>query len=259
MGIVLDALERKGGRIGDFVAKFRAEEEEKEDTAAATEALTYNHGPGKLHDAVKAHDNETVTELLDNNYDCDEIDSRTGYSALHVAAMSSNKHAAIALLKRGCELFYLTKTGNTALHLAVQNNEPLIIRKIVDGAFQRRRANELVAVQDRRGSTALEMAEKRNLTHVINGIRSKIDEERFVFGVESIFKRILSDPENESQKHNYGQGRSALHFICLHGGHEFLDNDLVEELVHLVPKLVKYGADPNDKDSEVNYSTNCYH
>ncbi len=70
--------------------------------------------------------------------------------------MSSNKHAAIALLKRGCELFYLTKTGNTALHLAVQNNEPLIIRKIVDSAFQRRRANELVNFPDRKGATALD-------------------------------------------------------------------------------------------------------
>jgi hypothetical protein len=171
-----------------------------------------------LHDAIKINDNEGVTDFLDNNYDCDEIDARTGYSALHVAAMSSNKHAAIALLKRGCELFYLTKTGNTALHLAVQNNEPLIIRKIVDSAFQRRRANELVNFPDRKGATALDMAEKKYLTHIIYGIRAKIDEERFVFGVESIFKRILADPQNESQKHNYGQGRSALHFLCLHGG-----------------------------------------
>ena len=248
--IVLDALERKGGRIGDFVSSIRKEEEKKEVITEVEEALTYNHGPGKLHDAIKIHDNETVTALLDNNYDCDEIDSRTGYSALHVAAMSSNKHAAIALLKRGCELFYLTKTGNTSLHLAVQNDEPLIIRKIVESAFQRRRANELVLVPDRKGATVLDMAQKRNLTHIIYGIRAKIDEERFVFGVESIFKQILADPQSESQKHNYGQGRSPLHFICLHGGHEFVDNDLMEELVQMVPKLVKFGADPNDKDSE---------
>merc|ERR1711871_1733366 len=112
---------------------------------------------------------------------------------------------------------YRTKTLNTVLHLAVDVNEPLLVRKIVESAFQRRLLHRLVEVENKKHHTALDIAQAKGYSHVYETIQSKITEEKFVFAVENVLKTIIANIKSEATKHSYGQGRSPLHFICLHG------------------------------------------
>ena len=105
--ILLDTIERKGGRLGRLIGNSRKEDDENEVEVEKNDGLNYKVGPGKLHDAIKDNSMKRVNQLLADKYDPDEIDARTGYSPLHVAAMTNNKAALIVLLKAGavCYLF----------------------------------------------------------------------------------------------------------------------------------------------------------
>jgi hypothetical protein len=215
--VLLDAIERKGGRIANFISKARGlEEDDNRNSEVLDDGLTYNIGSGKLHDAIKAGNMKRLNRLLEMRAcDLDEIDSRTGYSGLHVAAMTKNKAALVVLLKHGAELLYQTKMGNTCLHCAVDANEPLIVRKIVESAFQRRLVQKLVAIKNRKFRTCLDVAESYDRPLIVELIQSKMEEEKFVFAVEQVLQNIVKNVQTEASKHTYGQGRSALHFLCL--------------------------------------------
>ena len=75
--IVLDTLERKGGRLGRFIEKSRKTEVGEEEEVEKSDGLNYKVGPGKLHDAIKDNSMKRVNQLLADKYDPDEIDSRT--------------------------------------------------------------------------------------------------------------------------------------------------------------------------------------
>ena len=208
-----------------------------------------DHGSGELHDAVRMGQNNKVTQLLSHSYDVDQIDKRTGYTALMVAAKNSNNESARLLLESGAEVRYQNRRGGTALHFACKGGEGKITRLILDRAYQCRCVKILMDIRDTDGRTARELAQGRGESHLVAKMDAAVKEEAAVKQVEDTLQHIDVEAEEVYLSHGFRNGSTALHWLMESGNMDFFSPDRRQQAARGVKKLVLLGADVNDGDS----------
>ena len=206
-------------------------------------------GTGELHDAIRENNNNQVIKLLSQSYDVDEIDKRTGYTALMTAAKECNKAGARLLLENGAEVRYQNRRGATALHFACKNGEAQIARFILDRAYECRCVSILIDLRDTDGRSARDIAQGRGETQLIAKLDAAVKEEAAVKAVEDMLDRIDIEAEVMYASHNFRNGSTALHWLLENGNMEFFSADRRQQASKTTKKIVLLGADVNDGDS----------
>ena len=206
-------------------------------------------GTGELHEAVRHNLNNKVIQLLSQAYDVDEMNAKTGYTALMVAAKEKNKAGARLLLDNGAEVRYQNRRGATALHFACRTGEAQIARLILDRAYQCRCVSQLVNIKDTDGRSARDIAQGRGESQLVAKIDAALKEEAAVKAVEDMLDSIHFDAETIFLSHGFRNGSTALHWILENGNMEFFGSDRRQLAANTVKKLVLLGADVNDGDS----------
>jgi len=118
--------------------------------------------------AVSLGDAERVAALLAAGADAEERDAATGYTALHVAALSPADNAAdlaALLVDAGAPLDSADDAGRTPLHAAARVGSVAVTRWLIANGADTKRV-------DHDGRTALELAIDHNYDPVLEVFRS---------------------------------------------------------------------------------------
>lgn len=249
---VRDAAERQKMYIESLRTK-----EELEATALLKLQSRFNHGlpisdlgSGELQDAVRLKNNNHVVKMLTHERaDPDQIDKRTGYTALMVAAKNSNKWAAQVLLDAGADVRYQSRRGMTALAFAAKLGESGIARIILERAYECRHVRALLELRDTDGRTARDHALGRGQSQLVAKMESVLREEQRVKRVEDMLLHIEDHAEEIYSSHGFPNGSTALHWLLEHGSAQFFSGENRNRAVRVIKRLVNLGADYNDKDA----------
>jgi ankyrin repeat protein len=110
--------------------------------------------------STQGRDRQIMDLLLQHGGDPNVKDETTGFSPLHIAALTGDAQFARALLNAGAQPNTGNKLGGTPLHVAAQGGHPQIVQLLVDsGADLSAKASE--------GTTALELAAEKGHADVI--------------------------------------------------------------------------------------------
>jgi ankyrin repeat protein len=219
-------------------------------TARFNEGLPIsNGGTGELHDAIRNNLNNRVRQLLSHSNNVDEMDSKTGYTPLIVAAKEQNKAGAKLLLAAGAETRYQNRRGATALHFACKKGNAGIVRLILHRAYETRCVAQLVQIKDTDGRSARDIAQGRGETQLVSKIDSAVKEEAAVKAVEDMLDTIYTEAEEMYTSHGFRNGSTALHWVLENGNMEFFSASKRQLAAKTIFKLIELGADVNDIDS----------
>ena len=206
-------------------------------------------GSGELQDTVRLGLNNKLTKLLSHKADPNEIDKRTGYTPLMVAAKNGNKAATQILLDAGADVRYQSRRGMTALGFAAKHGFSAIARIILDRAYECRQVGTLLELRDTDGRTARDHALGRGQTQLLAKMESALVAEQKVKVVEDNLNHIHKNIEDVYTSHGYRNGSTALHWLLENGSATFFTAYSKNQAIDSIKKLVKHGANYNDRDS----------
>jgi Ankyrin repeats (3 copies)/Ankyrin repeat len=86
-----------------------------------------------LISACRRGDLQMVKLLVENNADVNQLSTQSLESPLHAACINNCTEIAGYLLARTANPNLITASGQTALHLAAQNNNPELVQLLLDG------------------------------------------------------------------------------------------------------------------------------
>ncbi|MES1920008.1 Serine/threonine-protein kinase tnni3k [Bonamia ostreae] len=120
-----------------------------------------------LHRAVGGGHEEVVCFLINNNADVNVVDAN-GRTPLHWAAISDSIDCANRLLSTNyIDINKQTKTGATALHMAIENNNANFALFLLNNGCR----TDIKDFDPSRPKTALMMAEEKKMNSVVKRIK----------------------------------------------------------------------------------------
>ena len=81
--------------------------------------------------AVKSGQGDTALSLVENGADLDALHSWDGMAALHIAAKNGRLELALELIKKGASINLQDHNGNTAVHHAIQGDNPEMLQALL--------------------------------------------------------------------------------------------------------------------------------
>lgn len=119
-----------------------------------------NPAPSPLEEASVLNDSNNIKILIKNGADVNAV-NKSGQTALHKAVEKGNKEAVQELLKNGANINARDKKGQTALHNAVKNGNKDIVKLLVDKGAD-------LNITDIYGYTPLQYAVKAQNIELVN-------------------------------------------------------------------------------------------
>ena len=124
-----------------------------------------NNGNTAIMLAAYLENSHAVTALLERGAEV----NKTGWTALHYAAMSGNDVIISALLEHAAYIDAQTPNGDTALMLALKGNKTSAVKLLLDEGAD-------PTIQNNQQQTALDMAKKLEFRGMIELIQQGVDQ-----------------------------------------------------------------------------------
>jgi ankyrin repeat protein len=192
------------------------------------------NGATPLEDAVRRGSEDVVRLLLDAGVDAGIVNSRSGQTALHVAAGINQRGIAAMLIDAGSALHVIDRNGATPLDVALQYQRRDLVNLLLDRGAKYDVAGALRSAVLRGQMQMLRLLADR----ITPGLAGALLSDAAVKGHGEIVTFLLENKADVNGRN--ADGATPLHDAALGGGRE------------VAALLLKRGAqiDARDRDSE---------